>query len=135
MGFADMIILDTHIWLWWVNQDSAFLKPLWLEMIGQADEVGVSAISLFEVAWLQQHGRIQLPCELNEWFEKALAGSGISLRPLTPAIAKLAVSLTDYHSDPQDRIIIATAIAHDGGIISVDKKFPYYPELENRLIT
>jgi len=103
-------------------------------MIEQADEVGVSAISLFEVAWLQQHGRIQLPYELNKWFEKALAGSGISLIPLTPPIATLAVSLTDYHSDPQDRIIIATTIVHDGKLISVDKKFPFYPELETRLI-
>ena len=134
MGFAGMIVLDTHIWLWWVNEDNEFLKPLWLEVIEQADEVGVSAISLFEVAWLQQHGKIQLPCAINEWFEKALAGSGISLLPLTPPIATLAVSLTDYHSDPQDRIIMATAIVHDGKLISVDKKFPFYPELENRLI-
>jgi PIN domain nuclease of toxin-antitoxin system len=54
--------------------------------------------------------------------------------PLTPEIAELAVSLTDYHSDPQDRMIIATMIVHDGKLISVDKKFPFYPELENRLI-
>lgn len=47
-----MIILDTHIWLWWVNQDTELLKPLWMETIEQADKVGVSAISLFKVAWL-----------------------------------------------------------------------------------
>jgi PIN domain nuclease of toxin-antitoxin system len=129
-----MIILDTHIWLWWVNQETEFLKPLWQKTIEEANEVGVSVISLFEVAWLQQHGRITLPCQQNEWFEKALAGSGISLMPLTPQIATLAVSLTDYHSDPQDRIIIATTLACDGKIISVDKKFPFYVELNNRLI-
>ncbi len=129
-----MIILDTHIWLWWVNQDTEFLKLSWLETIEQADQVGVSAISLFEVAWLEQHGRIKLPCEQNEWFEKALSGSNISLIPLTPQIATLAVSLTDYHSDPQDRIIIATVIACNAKIISVDKKFPFYVELTNKLI-
>jgi PIN domain nuclease of toxin-antitoxin system len=129
-----MIILDTHIWLWWVNQDSELLKPLWQTTIEQADEVGVSAISLFEVAWLQQHSRIELPCEQNEWFEKALAGSGISLLPLSPQIAIKAVSLTDYHSDPQDRIIIATTISYDAQIISADKKFPFYIELKDKLI-
>jgi PIN domain nuclease of toxin-antitoxin system len=40
-----MIILDTHIWLWWLNQ-SPKLKTTWLEHIEQAKQVGVSAISL-----------------------------------------------------------------------------------------
>ena len=81
-----MIILDTHVWLWWVNQDIELLKPLWMETIEQADKVGVSAISLFEVAWLVQHDRIKLPCEQNEWFGKALTGSDILLIPLTPLV-------------------------------------------------
>lgn len=81
-----MIILDTHIWLWWVNQNTELLKPLWMETIEQADKVGVSAISLFEVAWLVQHDRIKLPCEQNEWFDKALTGSEILLIPLTPLV-------------------------------------------------
>ena len=129
-----MIILDTHIWLWWANQDTNLLKPLWIETIEQANEVGVSAISLFEVAWLEQHGRIKLPCEQNEWFEKALTGSGILLIPLTPIIASLAVALTVHHSAPQDRIIIATTLACDAKILSADKKFPFYVELRDKLI-
>lgn len=56
-----MIILDTHVWLWWVNQDSQ-MKEIWVESIEQADQVGVSAISLFEVSWLGQHKRIELSC-------------------------------------------------------------------------
>ena len=69
-----MIILDTHVWLWWVNQHSQ-LKASWLECIEQAEQVGVSAISLFEVSWLERHKRIELPCSRLEWFEKALTGS------------------------------------------------------------
>ena len=107
-----MIILDTHIWLWWINQDSK-LKPIWLEHIEQAERVGVSAISLFEVSWLNQHNRIELPCPRNEWFDKALVGSNIQLIPITPEIAGKSVELQEYHSDPQDRIIIATALIHN----------------------
>ena len=69
-----MIILDTHVWLWWVNLDPQ-LKTTWLEHIEQAEHVGVSAISLFEVSWLEHHNRIKLPCHRSEWFEKALTGS------------------------------------------------------------
>ena len=50
-----MLVLDTHIWLWWMAGDKK-LKPVLQEMIVQADRVGVSAISLFEVAWLVQNG-------------------------------------------------------------------------------
>ncbi|NOQ34824.1 MAG: PIN domain-containing protein [Methylococcaceae bacterium] len=129
-----MIILDTHVWLWWVNQDKEHLKPSWQEKIEQADKIGVSAISLFEVAWLEEHERIKLPCSQNDWFEKALEGSGISLIPLTPQIASLAVALTEHHSDPQDRIIIATTLICKAEILTADKKFPLYKELEGKII-
>lgn len=129
-----MIVLDTHIWLWWVNEDISALEPARVEQIEHGDLVAVSAISCFEVAWLAHHGRIVLPCDKEEWFEKALDGSGIVLLPVTPKIAALAVELPEHHSDPQDRIIIATALAHDAKLISLDRKFPKYAELTGRLL-
>ena len=56
-----MIVLDTHIWIWWVNDDQTLLKPEWRELIDNATEVVVSAISCFEVAWMDRHGRVVLP--------------------------------------------------------------------------
>ncbi len=129
-----MIILDTHVWLWWVNEDLAQLKASWREQIEQADEVGVSAISLFEVSWLERHQRISLPCPRTEWFEKALTGSEIQLVPITPDIASQAVDLYEHHSDPQDRIIIATALTHNALLLSADGKFKLYTELHGRLV-
>ncbi|SJM95553.1 PilT-like protein [Crenothrix polyspora] len=130
-----MIVLDTHIWLWWVNQDSKNLKPDWMSRIQSPEDVGVSAISCFEVAWLERHNRIILPCSRQEWFEKALIGSGITLLPVSPAIASLAVDLYEHHSDPQDRIIIATALAYKSTLISADGKFPLYTELTGLLLS
>lgn len=129
-----MIILDTHIWLWWVNDDIASLGQERKKQIECSDAVAVSAISCFEVAWLERHGRIILPCGREEWFKKALQGSGVMLLPLTPQIASRAVDLPEHHNDPQDRIIIATALAHDGRLMSADKKFPLYTELVGRLL-
>jgi len=129
-----LIIQDTHIWLWWVNSDATALGANRKELIGAADMVAVSAISCFEVAWLECHGRIVLPCDRISWFEKALQGSGIMLLPITPQIAGMAVDLPEHHSDPQDRIIIATALAHDGPLMSADRKFPLYEELVGRLL-
>ncbi len=128
-----MTVLDTHIWLWWINQTSK-LKTTWLKHIEQSEQVGVSAISLFEVAWLNRHNRIELPCPRNEWFDKALVGSDIQLIPVTPEIAGQAVDLQEHHSDPQDRIIIATAIIHNALLLSADGKFKFYTELGDKLI-
>lgn len=130
-----MIVLDTHAWLWWINQDMELLKPGWNNQILQASRLAVSAISCFEVAWLERHGRIELPCPRAIWFEKALAGSGVELLPITHEIASLAADLPEHHRDPQDRIIIATALAHAARIISADGKFPLYRELAGKLIS
>ncbi|OGT89006.1 MAG: twitching motility protein PilT [Gammaproteobacteria bacterium RIFOXYA12_FULL_61_12] len=129
-----MIILDTHVWLWWVNQDTQQLKALWLEQIAQADEVAVSAISLFEVAWLDKQERITLPCNRTEWFDKALDGSGIGVVPISPAIASQAVELAEHHRDPQDRLIMATSLVCGAKLLSADRKFPLYEELAGVLI-
>ena len=85
-----MIVLDTHIWLWWINADQMRLQSAWTARIESAEPVGVSAISCFEVAWLAHHGRIDLPCAEEAWFEKALDGSGITLLPITARIARIA---------------------------------------------
>jgi PIN domain nuclease of toxin-antitoxin system len=83
-----MIVLDTHIWVWWVHGDERLTRTQ-AEVI-EANEtgvVGVSAISCWEIAKLVEYGRLQLPCSLEEWFEEALGYPGIHLLELTPEIA------------------------------------------------
>ncbi len=129
-----MIVLDTHIWLWWIQQNAPALKHGWVDLIAAADQVGVSAISCFEVAWLARHDRIHLSEPLENWFDKALQGSGVDLLPVTPAIAQIAVELPEHHRDPQDRLIMATALHHQARLISADGKFPLYLEMQGVLI-
>lgn len=129
-----MIVLDTHIWFWWINEDRLNLESVRQEQIACAEIIAVSAISCFEIAWLERHRRISLPCEPSEWFEKALSHSSIELLPITPAIATRAVNMHEHHSDPQDRIIIATAVEHNAKLMSSDGKFSRYSELEGRLL-
>jgi PIN domain nuclease of toxin-antitoxin system len=118
----------------WINRDQGHLKPAWSSCIGGDEPVGVSAISCFEVAWLAHHGRIELPEREDAWFEKALGGSGITLLPITPRIARIAVQLPEHHRDPQDRLIIATALVHQARLISADEKYPLYSELAGLLL-
>ena len=80
-----MIILDTHIWVWWVHGDRRLL-PEYIQYI-QAHEdygLGISAISCWEVAKLVERGRLVLPIPIAEWFDQAFGYTGMSLLELTP---------------------------------------------------
>ena len=129
-----MIVLDTHIWHWWTNQIAGKLTAREIALIEEADEIGVSAISCFEMAWLQRHGRIDLGMPFEEWLTEVEASDTVVLLPITPRIAAGAVALPEHHKDPQDRLIIATALAHQALLMSFDGNFPDYRELDGRLI-
>ncbi len=45
-----MIMLDTHIWHWWINQIPNKLSPTLCELIENTERLGISAISCFEMA-------------------------------------------------------------------------------------
>jgi PIN domain nuclease of toxin-antitoxin system len=110
MGMSQIIILDTHIWFWFINQEFQRFPTHWREIIETSEEVGVSAISCYEIALAQQRGRLQLPCTANQWFQEALEPSGITLFPVTVEISCRAVNLSPIHKDPFDRLIIATTL-------------------------
>ena len=106
-----MILLDTHIWVWWVHGDES-LSPEQAQQIqnNETGIIGVSAISCWEVAKLVERGRLKLDMSVEEWFEQALGYPGIRLFELTPEISIESTRLPgEFHKDPADQIIVATA--------------------------
>ena len=123
-----MIVLDSHAWVWWVHGDER-LTASQRESIGasEADVIGVSAISCWEVAKLVQQGRLELPCPLEQWFEQALNYPGVQLLPLTPEVAIESTRLPgEFHRDPADQMIVATARIHDCPLVTSDGKLLEY---------
>lgn len=131
---SQIIILDTHIWFWFINQEFQRFPTHWRDAIETAEEVGVSVISCYEIALAQQRGRLELPCAANQWFDEALNPAGITLFPLSAEIACLAVELSPIHKDPFDRLIIATTLEYQAQLASVDGCFSQYPELDRYLM-
>jgi PIN domain nuclease of toxin-antitoxin system len=129
-----MIVLDTHIWHWWINQIPEKLSPATLALIEEADEVGISAISCFEMAWLVRHGRIDLSMSFEHWFSEVKNSTGIQILPVTAQIAIQPAVLPEHHKDPQDRIIISTALMYNAHLLSYDSAFSAYREIDGRLI-
>jgi PIN domain nuclease of toxin-antitoxin system len=132
---SEIIVLDTHIWIWFINLEWERFPNSWLDAIERANIVGISSVSFYEVALAEQRGRLLLPSDVEEWFQQALEPSGISVFHLTPEIASRAVNLSAIHRDPFDRIIIATAVEYQAKLASIDGYFRQYPELQNLLMT
>lgn len=131
-----MIVLDTHIWVWWVHGDAKLNEDhlKWLTE-HETDGLGISAFSTWEVAKLVENNRLTLPCPIREWFEQALAYPGIRLLNLTWQIALESTQLPgSFHKDPADQIIVATARIYDCPLLTVDEKilnYPYVKTLQN----
>lgn len=127
-----MIVLDTHVWVWWVHGDER-LTAGQVEIIqaSEADVVGVSAISCWEVAKLVKIGRLELPLSLEKWLEQALSYPGIRVIELTPEIAIESTRLPgEFHRDPADQIIVATARVHDCPLVTSDERILDYPHVK-----
>lgn len=94
-----MIILDTHIWVWWNHNDSK-LTTNHSKVINQerSNGLGICSISLIEISRLVTQNRLIIPCSLQEWFNIALAQEGVILLSITPQIAIESYSLPgDFH--------------------------------------
>ena len=127
-----MIILDTHIWIWWVH-DSPSLPQEYKEIIQnhEASGLGISAISCWEVAKLVEYGRLQVPCSINEWMDSAINYPGIQMVPLSPEIAIESTKLPGaFHKDPADQIIVATSRVLAAPLLTLDEKLRSYPHVQ-----
>ena len=123
-----MIILDTHIWVWWVD-DSQQLRDRQRQIIQDnvQNGLGVSAISCWEVAKLVEYERLELACVVEEWMEQAMAYPGLQLLELTPQIAIEPTKLPgSFHRDPADQIIVATARVYDIPLLMADRRILQY---------
>jgi PIN domain nuclease of toxin-antitoxin system len=111
------------------------LPPRLQELLDTAERLAVSAISCWEIAYLERLGRTRLPLSIDGWLHAALTESNIESLPLTTDIAACAASLPFIHRDPADRFIIATALRYHLPLVSLDEKFPQYPELGGLLVS
>ncbi|MCC5618592.1 type II toxin-antitoxin system VapC family toxin [Nostoc sp. CHAB 5836] len=126
-----MIILDTHILVWWVD-DNSRLTTKYREYIEeyQSQGLGISIVSCWEVAKLVEKKRLVFSCSVNEWLETALAYPGVQLLNLTLPIVVDSTQLSGFHSDPFDQIIVATARNYGCPMLTVDAKILNYSGVE-----
>lgn len=126
-----MIVLDTHIWVWWVDDNERLTRRHreWLQEY-ETKGLGVSIISCWEVAKLVEYKRLVLSCSVDEWLEAALAYPGVQLLNLTLPIVVEATQLNGFHRDPADQIIVATSRSYRCPLLTADAKILAYPDVQ-----
>ena len=108
-----MVLLDTHIWLWYAEGDGEQLAAASvrrLDDVRRSEGLLISAISVWEIGVQHRKGRIQLSAPLRDWVHQALSPAGMSLLPIDADVAAESTLLPgEPHGDPADLLLIATA--------------------------
>jgi len=113
------ILLDSHVVHWWSAEPERLSRTA-AKAIEDSDELAVSAISWYELAWMARHERIELSISVRSWLDEL--SRDVRSIAITTAIADAAVSLpTTFPGDPADRIIYATAVEHGWRLVTKDR--------------
>ena len=127
-----MILLDTHIWIWWISNLEK-LSPKALSAINKArseSSIVISSISTWEIALLVEKGRLELSVSVRDWVRKTEGLPFVRFAAVDNTISLRSVSLPgEFHADPADRIITATAMTMGIPLVTRDEKILGYPHV------
>lgn len=126
-----MILLDTHAWIWLLADRDHLSAAANREIArhleaGRPESICVSAISVWELFMLVKKGRLLLSVPPQAFVSNTKRDPLLRIIPVDEAIARRSVELPDYHADPADRMILATAAEHGLVIVTRDAHFSRY---------
>jgi PIN domain nuclease of toxin-antitoxin system len=123
-----MLLLDTHAWIWLFDRDPRIRSCVNdIEAAASQGELGIAAISVWEIAMLESKSRLELKFDVLTWVRRALNVPGLTLVPLSPEVAVESTRLPgSFHNDPADRIIVATARVLNATLVTKDEQILAY---------
>jgi PIN domain nuclease of toxin-antitoxin system len=125
-----MIVLDTHVLIWWVSdvrRIPARAHRLIEAEIDAGRQIAISSISLWEIAMLVVNGRLAFTIDPDAWLARVEALPFLTFVPVDNRVAIRAVHLEEFpHRDPADRMIVATALGLGATLLTADARLRRY---------
>jgi len=119
------LLLDTHIYLWWLI-DSPALSERAHRMIEDADQVFVSVVSFWEAGIKWRAGKLSVAPEV---LVEGMNQNGLVSLPVNLAHTLQFSQLPDHHRDPFDRMLVAQTIAEPMFLVTSDRALAAYSDL------
>lgn len=116
------VLLDTHILLWWSDDDPKLSSELRALIVDGANDLLVSSITVAEIEIKKALGKLSVPRELLTILQEA----GIGVLPLSAEHAQTLRDLPPHHSDPFDRMLIAQAQIENIRLATANAAFDAY---------
>jgi PIN domain nuclease of toxin-antitoxin system len=127
---SEPLLLDTHCWIWMQDGRMENISPAGKAAIRKAamdKRLLLSAISVWEIGLLESKGRISLAMSCERWVAEALTIPGLRVVPVSASIALMSTRLPgEFHSDPADRILVATARIELARLLTKDQNILEY---------
>jgi PIN domain nuclease of toxin-antitoxin system len=120
------LLLDTHIFLWFISGDQRLPVRLRQEISDPSNQVFVSVVSIWEATIKFQLGKLPLPEAPRTYLPSQRTRHLMSSLPLDEESVGRLGSLPAHHRDPFDRILICQAIEHNLVIATLDSMFTQY---------
>lgn len=121
---TELLLLDTHVLVWSMFGDKRLGEQArdLMRRAARLQSLRVSAITPWEIGLLVSKKRLALHLDVMEWVHNALARPGVTLVALEPEIAVASTQFSfAMHSDPADRILVATARRLGATLVTADE--------------
>ncbi len=116
------LLLDTHIWIWMALDPSRLSQKVEKAVIDTGNELFLSPISVWELVMLTQKGRVSLEQDVISWTGRTMEAWQLQEAPLTAEVALETSRINLAHSDPADRLIVASAKVLAMTLVTADEK-------------
>jgi PIN domain nuclease of toxin-antitoxin system len=121
------LLLDTHIFLWYISGDASLPISLRDDIRDANNEVYLSAASVWEVVIKFALGKLPLPEPPATYLPRQRASHHIAALPIDEGAFVHLHGLPPLHRDPFDRLLLAQALQHGLTIITLDVRMRAYP--------
>ncbi len=129
-----MIVIDTHVLIWWVSNPeklSVKVKKI-LQKEKNNGSIIISSITVWEIYMLVKKGRLKLTMDADIWLAEVESLPYVRFTPVDNTIAANSVTLPgDFHNDPADRMIVATAKEQGAVLVTADERIRQYAHVRS----